>query len=329
MKDLIYYPSFESTNEVWLKFALLYIDKLNPIIPLSGDNHRSELYQKLVDETDLLNIHRPSFNEGYLSTLDAIDIVERIMRDPYRFDMLLGHYNSIRFWENQENWMYKLYEEKYSDEWRRFCIINNFALPIEGGLLISKELGVLYMTVLANTIADSRKKSPITDYPNIDNLAFFLKTKAPSESEVLSNAQSVVKLKLPRNIENTDINDIIKLRNRKNFKKDLIAFHTELDNFYGNIENGNADERFVKTYSNAYNNFTENILSVGIDTFNFSLGAGMLLTSPSYTDSEFFRIVVAAGTGLIVKSGISLKNTWKNTESKRHCRRYLTQIGQL
>ena len=37
MKELIYYPSFEVRNREWLKFALLYIENLNPIIPESGD----------------------------------------------------------------------------------------------------------------------------------------------------------------------------------------------------------------------------------------------------------------------------------------------------
>ena len=37
MEELIYYPGFEVSNEDWLKFALLYLDKLNPIIPESGE----------------------------------------------------------------------------------------------------------------------------------------------------------------------------------------------------------------------------------------------------------------------------------------------------
>jgi hypothetical protein len=37
LKKLIYYPSFEAEDINWLKFALLYIDVLKPIIPRSGD----------------------------------------------------------------------------------------------------------------------------------------------------------------------------------------------------------------------------------------------------------------------------------------------------
>ena len=33
MKELLYYPGFEVKDETWLKFALLYLDHISPIIP--------------------------------------------------------------------------------------------------------------------------------------------------------------------------------------------------------------------------------------------------------------------------------------------------------
>jgi hypothetical protein len=329
MKDLIYYPNFESTNADWLKFSLLYINKLNPIIPITGDKQRSDLYGKLINETDLIQIHRPDYNEGYNSSLDAIDIAERIMNDPYRFDWKLREMNATRLWQDKQRQTYKIYQEKFSYDWESFCLENKFAQKTDGGLLISEQLGNLYMTVLANTIADERGKSPITDKATIDRLSFFLKTKAPTQTKELSNAKSIVEFKLPKNIKNISFDEIIKLRNSKNFKKHLKAFHTELDSFYKGIEDGKTSEDFVNSYNNALTDFSEHILSLSIDTTNFALGAGMLLKSPAYTQTEFFKTIVVAGTGLIVKAGISLNKTWKTTQSKRHCRRYLTQISRM
>jgi hypothetical protein len=37
--ELIYYPGFEVQNPDWLKLALLYIDRLDPIIPVSDDKY--------------------------------------------------------------------------------------------------------------------------------------------------------------------------------------------------------------------------------------------------------------------------------------------------
>src|SRR5436853_588756 len=64
MQEFIYYPGFEVRDVNWLKFALLYLDKLDPIIPESGDEHLTEQYRRIMSETDLIEVHRPSLDEG-------------------------------------------------------------------------------------------------------------------------------------------------------------------------------------------------------------------------------------------------------------------------
>ena len=85
MRELIYYPSFEVRNREWLKFALLYLENLDPIIPESGDVHLSEEYRMIVNETDLIQKHRPNYDEGDNATLDAVEQIERILRHPEAF----------------------------------------------------------------------------------------------------------------------------------------------------------------------------------------------------------------------------------------------------
>lgn len=62
MQELIYYPGFEVRNVSWLKFALLYIETLRPIIPVSGDKHISNFYSRIINETDLIERFRPEEN---------------------------------------------------------------------------------------------------------------------------------------------------------------------------------------------------------------------------------------------------------------------------
>jgi hypothetical protein len=47
MKKVIYYPTFETHNSEWLKFALLYINELKPIVPESGERYLSNIYNKV------------------------------------------------------------------------------------------------------------------------------------------------------------------------------------------------------------------------------------------------------------------------------------------
>lgn len=46
MKKVIYYPGFKAEDINWLKFALLYIDVLKPIIPYTGDAHLSDTFRR-------------------------------------------------------------------------------------------------------------------------------------------------------------------------------------------------------------------------------------------------------------------------------------------
>ena len=98
MNDLIYYPTFEVANRNWLKFALLYVDKLHPIIPESGQDRLSNFTKRVTSETDLIAPYRPSSDEGWRATDDAIDHVDKILRNPLRFSSFFSQPNLIRTW---------------------------------------------------------------------------------------------------------------------------------------------------------------------------------------------------------------------------------------
>jgi hypothetical protein len=68
MKKLIYYPSFEIHDQTWLKFALLYFDQLQPIVPFDGDRYISNETRNILDSTDLIKFCRPDFETGLTAT---------------------------------------------------------------------------------------------------------------------------------------------------------------------------------------------------------------------------------------------------------------------
>lgn len=125
MQELIYYPGFEVRNPDWLKFALLYLDKLDPIIPHSGNAYLTAQYRKLMDEADLISSHRPSSSEGATATLDALDHIEKILKYPARYKSIFQNLNIVEVWKRPENQTWTLFEEKYTATWKSFCIENN------------------------------------------------------------------------------------------------------------------------------------------------------------------------------------------------------------
>src|ERR1039457_1576248 len=95
MRQLIYYPGFEVMDVEWLKFALLYLDKLSPIIPYSADIFLSDTHRMLAEETDLISPHRPSYEEGDNATRDAMDKIESILQHPERYERIFGDSKSL------------------------------------------------------------------------------------------------------------------------------------------------------------------------------------------------------------------------------------------
>ncbi len=54
MKTYIYYPGMEVRDELWLKFALLYLERLAFVFTVSEKSGLTTLQQTLEQETDLL-----------------------------------------------------------------------------------------------------------------------------------------------------------------------------------------------------------------------------------------------------------------------------------
>ena len=312
MKELIYYPSFEVRNQEWLKFALLYIENLDPIIPESGDVHLSDGYRKIVNETDLIQKHRPSYEEGNNASLDAIDQIERILRHPDAFEGIFAGANFLDKWKSRKEQQFTLFREKYTDYWESFCIDNNIGRRSPHGLLVSHDVANVYMTILAQCIADSRGVSPITDIKSLDRFSIFTRKTNQNNAKTIETAQGIINLKLPRNLKNINLDTIVNLRNQQNFKQHQRAFHIELEKFLGNIEQASENLNFEKSLGNIWNDFSDEIAQVGSGTVAFGLGVWLLFQSSGTAMLPAWE-KIAGGGALTIGSIISIRNTWENT----------------
>jgi len=328
MKDLIYYPGFEIQQESWLKFALLYIDTLNPIIPRSGDKRLTDLYRRLLGETDLIQSHRPDYQEGWLATLDAIDHTERVIEHPKLYSPIFGEGDFVSAWKSLDNHDYILFKEKYTDDWKDFCIANNFGSEVDEGIKVHHDLAFVYMTLLAHTIGDARGIAPVSDYPSLDKFAIFTRRADQLESKNVEVAQAVIQLELPGNFEEIKLDDVISVRNRAGFKERLSAFHQEFDAYFTSVEKGSRPGKFVASFDSIWKDFSEDILITGAGAITFGLGVWVALTSPNASTEDYVK-AIAAGAPVTVGGAIRLKNTWKNTKTRRYTRKYLTDLTKI
>ncbi|BFM38922.1 hypothetical protein [Synechocystis sp. LKSZ1] len=327
LENLIYYPGFEVNSENWLKFALLYLDKLVPIIPSSGDQHLNEIYHKLMNETDLINPHRPEKNEGHYATLDALDNVERILQHPDRYKLTFGKKDFVDNWKQKDTQNYTLFQEKYTDCWENFCLQNKLGHRDNHGIVVHRDLALIYMTILSQAISDKRGISPITDHDSMDRFSIFTRFQSPHEAEIIQTAQGVIELALPVDLSEISFQAIIQHRNGEDFRKMQKAFHQELEAFIKSSEN-KAESNFRPSLGNIWVDFRDEILKLGAGSVYFGLGVWLLLDSQNATVLQDIR-QSAAGLTLAVGSTIAIKSTWKNIKSKRFTRKFLSNLKKL
>jgi hypothetical protein len=328
MDRMIYYPGFEMTNTEWTKFALLYLDALSPIIPHGADRYLSDAFRKLRSETDLIDVHRPDYEDGYRATLAALEQVETILRNPGRYEPVFRRRDLVPAWRRPETHSVELFRDKYTDHWEVFCLSHGLATQSPEGLYISKDLADIYMTIMAQFIADSTGASVITDQRSLDKYSVFIRKPDRTDMEVLQSAQSVLKLRLPRNMQNVTLDAVIRHRNRPDFREKQRAFRQALDGFLSEAERGVPLERFFKTLGSTWSDLSDDILKIGTGGVTFGLGIWLSLASPSVDVLKGLR-EVAAGTTMAVGSVIAIRNVWKNTKTKRLARRFFSDLKQL
>lgn len=72
MHRLLYYPNFEIQDPNFLKFALLYIDEIRPIIPVAARRSLSDSMKNILNNTELICPYTPSYEDGYLASIAAV-----------------------------------------------------------------------------------------------------------------------------------------------------------------------------------------------------------------------------------------------------------------
>jgi hypothetical protein len=327
MEELLYYPSFEVQNENWLKFALLYIDKLKPIVPYSGDKYISEYSKVIYNESDLLESYRPEYSEALKATLDALDILEKILANPQRYSPVFRSSQIDEIWRNPKRYHNTLFRDKYTDELESFMIKNRLGEKSVEGINLSRELAILYMTIFAQAISDSKSLSPITDVSDLDRFSIFVRHRDQTEKEKFIIAQKLFEIKLPEKIERIPIEKILALRKREDFKTKLKAFHKSLKDFLEGDDEGKSAHKFIEKHKYIYNEFNKELLQLGFGLTSFGIGVWITTQSPESNEQEVAKLFLEGGTYAL--SALAIGKSWKNTKTKRYCKKYLADISKL
>lgn len=337
MKDMLYYPGFETRNESWLKFALLYFDTLRPIVPHTIYPERTYLsntFRRVMDETDLINLYRPEYEDGFCASILACEEFEKYLRDPALYSTYFGYTKFTNYTDKWKNRAYQdctLFEGKYSGAFFDFCIKNDIATSCDEGIHISSDLAFVYMSLLADVISKKHEYEMITDVKKYSqfliNKDLYISKTVRSKIKIFKNQ---IELAIPSNIGSVSIEQIIELRKRPDFREARKAYIKEIDELILHQE----------TYAN-YS--LKNILSYKKEFVSICEHAINLTASAVVSAYSFYALadgVHGQETIPVLASAVVDFNTVKSSfheipgyieaiKTKHLARRYIANIRQL
>ncbi|MBE6951444.1 MAG: hypothetical protein E7451_08945 [Ruminococcaceae bacterium] len=232
MNELVYFPGFEIVDENWLKFALLYLEKLHPIVPsgyIAEREIESPHMKYVVAESDLIEYYSPTDPEVINASNDAIDYFSSLLNDSEKTkerDAMIAR------WKIPEKQSVKVRKQKYTSEFMKLCVDEKLARKCEGGALMSKDLSFTYMSFLANSIASEKEIGLITDSRReVELLHSSDMNRLKMKAYEIALARSVVEFTLPSNLRDVPLKSIVALRNEKSFQDLRKAFMNHLQQF--------------------------------------------------------------------------------------------------
>ncbi|KQT20836.1 hypothetical protein ASG31_16765 [Chryseobacterium sp. Leaf404] len=326
MKNLIYYPTFEPKNDNWLKYALIYVDNFSPIIPKNGEKKLSETFIKIKEETDVVKIIDPQYEQASLASLDTIKELETVENYPDFYRDIFDVPNIIRKFKDRDNWNYEIFNEKYNASFHEELITREYACESPNGIITSPQLAQLFMTFLASRIAQSGSANPITDSKKFDMLSMSIFKKNNNSSDKIQDlAKTIIKAKLPKNLEEIPIEKFIEFRKNEQVKELRVSFNRSLNDFYKSLEDDKNPNEFIKSLEEYEKSFSKEII--------LFFAAASVITIDSVTSifsEEKIEILKnLAKSFSIIKSVASLKKSYKDDSEKIKARKFLTEISNI
>lgn len=326
MKKLIYYPNFEPPNTEWLKFSLLYLDRLESIVPNERQHLISDDYRWLLNETDLLEMYSPSYNESERASIKAVEEALKFIDNPDLRSSLFNRPNILRDWRSQDKWNYNIFSEKFSNSFSDFVLRNQIGKRTEDGLILPKELAFIFMTYLAQEISTNRNGSIITDNIEFDHFTNYSKVINPSINNRHKFMKGIVNMILPGNLADIPLERLIDFRNKNREK--ILSFNNQINLFEDSIGKANAERDFINSFNDIYSELAKEILLLGIGIASIPFATYILIQNQNALIAEYIKETLG-GIGLGLGGIYTIKRALFDNKEKRQCKKYIANLTRL
>jgi hypothetical protein len=249
MKTYIYYPGMEVRDELWLKFSLLYLERLAFVFSASEKSGLTALLDTLEDQTDLLAERPdPAFFAAITPQLESQ--ISGLVAPDFVRHKVFGNKELIDRWRQRTNHDCFCPAQAGLERLHGFCLTHGFATRDEGGIRMARRFANLLSMRLAREWALANDGALITDHDYLDRLLHLLESRYHNRGGQ-DCFHLEIPLQVPTHLADIPFAALIALRGRSGFRQQLTEFHQALDNLLAMLGSGYADPAALTRFEQA------------------------------------------------------------------------------
>lgn len=249
MKTHIYYPGMEVRDELWLKFALIYLERLAFVFTVSEKSGLTALLETLRQQSDLLaEPPEPAFFAAITPQIES-QITGLVAPDFVRHKVF-GNKALITRWRQRANHDCFCPVQPGLERLHGFCLTQGFATQDEGGIRMARRFANLLSMRLAREWALANEGALITDHDYLDRLLHLLESRYHNRGGQ-DCFHLEIPLQVPTHLAEISFAELVSLRGRSGFRQQLAAFHQALDALLAMLGSGYADPAILARFEQA------------------------------------------------------------------------------
>lgn len=249
MKTYIYYPGMEVRDELWLKFALIYLERLAFVFTVSEKSGLTALLETLRQQTDLL-AERPDADFFAAITPQIESQIAGLIAPDFVRHKVFGNKELIGRWRQTSNHDCFCPAQAGLERLHGYCLATGFASQDEGGIRMARRFANLLSMRLAREWALANEGALITDHDYLDRLLHLLESRYHNRGGQ-DCFHLEIPLRVPTHLAAIPFEELIALRARSGFRQQLAAFHQALDALLTMLGSGYADPAVMTRFEQA------------------------------------------------------------------------------
>ncbi|MCO6470937.1 MAG: hypothetical protein J5I64_08425 [Saprospiraceae bacterium] len=319
----LYYPHINFHDHNWLKFAALYYDGIDRIVPSDDLLEEVDLIERIndtatSDETLFVRSIRPSYYADQIAQ-EFIDYAKTELADENKRKEVFQRVSKfVNPTDTYPIHVMKMGRELLEELPRLNLPIKKFSFELEDWIEFDSVTGALYMSRLANCIATNKSLPIVSDDPNFQTIVREVQKEKTTNDLSETLASMVIQSVIPKNIAAITPKQIIEFRN--NYKDERQQFYLNINSLVKDLYQI-QDEQSLKDAlhfrKDAIERATKDIegvyKSLKIDT-GLTL---MALSVPSFASGLGWVVagvgLVAVAAGKLTLKGIEYQKTKRNS----------------